>query len=142
MSLVESILHYTDLTVSQVEDEGALRQFIMEEVLRAKLKEEDKLAELREEDKVSLEDDWGLGKLQMEAFEACIEKRLIQPTFITHYPAEVSPLSRRNDDDPRVTDRFELFVAGRGTRQRLQRTERPGRPGEPLPRTGGPRTCR
>ena len=113
MTLVESILHYTDLTVSQVEDEGALRQFIIEEALRAKLKEEDKLAELREEDKVSLEDDWGLGKLQMEAFEACIEKRLIQPTFITHYPAEVSPLSRRNDDDPRVTDRFELFVAGR-----------------------------
>ena len=113
MTLVESIERYTDLTVSQVEDEGALRQFIMEEALRAKLKEEDRPAEFREEDKVSLEDDRGLGKLQMEAFEACVEKRLIQPTFITHYPAEVSPLSRRNDDDPQVTDRFELFVAGR-----------------------------
>jgi lysyl-tRNA synthetase class 2 len=59
------------------------------------------------------EADWGLGKLQMELFEARVEDRLIQPTFITHYPTEVSPLSRRNDDNPDVTDRFELFIGGR-----------------------------
>jgi lysyl-tRNA synthetase class 2 len=56
---------------------------------------------------------WGLGKVQIEIFEKTVEHRLIQPTFITAYPTEVSPLARRNDDDPFVTDRFEFFVAGR-----------------------------
>jgi lysyl-tRNA synthetase class 2 len=56
---------------------------------------------------------WGLGKLQLEIFEKTAEHRLQQPTFITAYPTEVSPLSRRNDADPFVTDRFEFFVAGR-----------------------------
>lgn len=56
---------------------------------------------------------WGLGKVQTEIFEATVEHRLIQPTFITAYPAEVSPLARRNDTDPFVTDRFEFFVGGR-----------------------------
>ncbi|MFV2091397.1 MAG: amino acid--tRNA ligase-related protein, partial [Pseudomonadales bacterium] len=62
---------------------------------------------------VRVEDAWGPGKLLTELFEARVEERLEQPTFITHYPTEVSPLSRRNDDDPDVTDRFELFVGGR-----------------------------
>ena len=56
---------------------------------------------------------YGLGKVQTEIFEKTVESRLIQPTFITRYPAEVSPLARRSDDDPHVTDRFEFFVAGR-----------------------------
>ncbi len=56
---------------------------------------------------------WGLGKLQTEIFEATVEAKLHNPTFITMYPTEVSPLSRRNDKDPSVTDRFELFVGGR-----------------------------
>ena len=51
--------------------------------------------------------------MQTEIFEATVEHRLIQPTFITAYPAEVSPLARRNDTDPFVTDRFEFFVGGR-----------------------------
>ncbi len=55
----------------------------------------------------------GLGKIQTEIFEKTVEHRLDEPTFITAYPAEVSPLARRNDDDPFVTDRFEFFVAGR-----------------------------
>ncbi len=53
------------------------------------------------------------GGLQMTLFEKTIEGRLAQPTFITAYPAEVSPLARRNDADPFVTDRFEFFVGGR-----------------------------
>ncbi len=53
------------------------------------------------------------GGLQMAIFEKTIEGHLLQPTFITAYPAEVSPLARRNDSDPFVTDRFEFFVAGR-----------------------------
>ncbi|WP_439107782.1 lysine--tRNA ligase [Congregibacter sp.] len=56
---------------------------------------------------------WGLGKIQIEIFEKTAEHRLEQPTFITAYPTEVSPLARRNDDDPFVADRFEFFVAGR-----------------------------
>jgi len=60
-----------------------------------------------------VEDHWGLGKLQMEVFEANVEGRLEQPTYITEYPAEVSPLARRNDANPDVTDRFELFIGGR-----------------------------
>lgn len=55
----------------------------------------------------------GLGKLQTMIFEELVEHRLEQPTFITQYPFEVSPLARRNDQDPSVTDRFELFIGGR-----------------------------
>ncbi len=55
----------------------------------------------------------GLGKLQTMIFEELVEHKLEQPTFITEYPFEVSPLARRNDNDPSVTDRFELFIGGR-----------------------------
>lgn len=56
---------------------------------------------------------WGAGKYLCEIFEATAEEKLIQPTFITAYPWEVSPLARRNDDNPFITDRFEFFVGGR-----------------------------
>lgn len=62
---------------------------------------------------IPVHDTWGLGKVQVEIFEKTVEHELKQPTFITQYPAEVSPLARRNDQDPFITDRFELFVAGR-----------------------------
>ncbi|MCW8196448.1 lysine--tRNA ligase [Proteobacteria bacterium 005FR1] len=62
---------------------------------------------------VPLKDSYGLGKIQVEIFEKTVEHRLEQPTFITEYPTEVSPLARRNDDNPFVTDRFEFFVTGR-----------------------------
>ena len=55
----------------------------------------------------------GIGKLQIEIFEATVEAKLLDPTFITQYPIEVSPLSRRNDQNPELADRFELFIAGR-----------------------------
>lgn len=61
--------------------------------------------------KTSAED--ALGNLQTLLFEEAVEHQLIQPTFITAYPWEVSPLSRRNDDNPALTDRFELFIGGR-----------------------------
>ena len=54
-----------------------------------------------------------LALLQTLLFEEAVEDKLIQPTFITAYAAEVSPLSRRNDENPEITDRFELFIAGR-----------------------------
>src|SRR6185436_13906944 len=56
---------------------------------------------------------WGRGKIQLELFEKTAEYQLKQPTFITAYPTEVSPLARRSDTDPTVTDRFEFFVGGR-----------------------------
>ncbi len=56
---------------------------------------------------------YGLGKVQIEIFEHTVEHRLIQPTFITEYPAEVSPLARSNNHNPLITDRFELFIGGR-----------------------------
>ena len=61
---------------------------------------------------IQVEGHQGLGKVLLEIFEKTVEPNLDQPTFITQYPTEVSPLSRRNDDDPFVTDRFELFIAG------------------------------
>jgi lysyl-tRNA synthetase class 2 len=54
-----------------------------------------------------------LGKILMAIFDEIVEKKLIQPTFITHYPVAVSPLSRRSDDNPELTDRFELYIHGR-----------------------------
>ncbi len=54
-----------------------------------------------------------LGKVITKIFDALVEPKLIQPTFITGYPAEVSPLSRRSDQQPDLTERFELFIAGR-----------------------------
>jgi lysyl-tRNA synthetase class 2 len=62
---------------------------------------------------IPLKASYGLGKVQIEIFEKTVESRLMDPTFITAYPTEVSPLARRNDNDPFVTDRFEFFVGGR-----------------------------
>ncbi len=63
--------------------------------------------------KIAYKDGDGAGKLQIEIFENTGEATLIQPTFVYAYPAEVSPLSRTNDADPFITDRFELFIGGR-----------------------------
>ena len=62
---------------------------------------------------LDVKDDDPTGKVIMAIFEATVENRLIQPHFITHYPVEVSPLSRRSADNPGLTDRFELYICGR-----------------------------
>ncbi len=62
---------------------------------------------------LDLSADIGYGKLLMEIFEEVAEHKLIQPTFITAYPTEVSPLSRKNDHNPDLVDRFELIIGGR-----------------------------
>lgn len=62
---------------------------------------------------IDVKEQYGLGKIQIEIFEKTVEHQLFEPTFITEYPTEVSPLARRSDSDPFVTDRFEFFVAGR-----------------------------
>jgi lysyl-tRNA synthetase class 2 len=77
------------------------------------LRDVDRLRSVCEQEGIHAEQSWGWGRLLMELFEHKAEHQLIQPTFVTGYPIEVSPLSRRNDDDPEIADRFELFVAGR-----------------------------
>ncbi|MBP6215937.1 MAG: lysine--tRNA ligase [Luteimonas sp.] len=63
--------------------------------------------------KVPVKPSYGWGKLLLEIFEKTVEGGLIQPTFITHYPVEVSPLARESDTEPGITDRFELFIGGK-----------------------------
>ena len=95
MTVKESILHFNpDITEAQIDDLDAA-------------------CRIAEGLEIPLKKGWGLGKVQIEIFEKTVEHRLKHPTFITAYPTEVSPLARRNDDDPFVTDRFEFFVGGR-----------------------------
>ena len=95
MSVRDSILHFNpDLTAADVDDLERAR------AVAAALQ-------------IHLKDSYGLGKVQIEIFEKTVEGKLDDPTFITAYPTEVSPLARRNDDNPFITDRFEFFVGGR-----------------------------
>ncbi len=79
----------------------------------AVLKDDEKVLALAREKGIKLEEQAGSGKAKTELFELLVEEKLIDPTFITSYPTEVSPLARRNEDNPAVTDRFELFITGR-----------------------------
>ncbi len=95
MTVVDAILAFNpDISAAEFETEEGAR------AVAARLK-------------VPLEAGYGRGKVLVEIFEKTAEPKLEGPLFITQYPAEVSPLARRNDDDPFVTDRFEFFVAGR-----------------------------
>ena len=95
LSVFDSILQYNaDIRAEQLSDEASARA-------------------IAQSLNIPLKAIWGLGKVQIEIFEKTVEHLLQQPTFITMYPAEVSPLARRNDVDPFVTDRFEFFVGGR-----------------------------
>ncbi len=79
----------------------------------ALLADEQGLLRLARAKGIVLQPDAGGGKAKTELFELLVEEKLIDPAFITSYPTEVSPLARRNEDDPSVTDRFELFITGR-----------------------------
>src|SRR5690606_23405634 len=83
------------------------------EITAAQLRDRDALAAHCARLGIPVKPGYGWGKLLLEIFEKTAEHLLVDPTFITAYPAEVSPLARRNDDDPEITDRFELFIAGR-----------------------------
>lgn len=72
----------------------------------------DKLYDYLIQSGVKLESKMELGKLQSEAFDAFVEEKLINPTFITDFPIAISPLARRNDKNPEIADRFELFIGG------------------------------
>ena len=95
ISVFDSILHYNaDISADELADEAGARN-------------------IAQRLHIPLKDYYGLGKVQIEIFEKTVEHRLDDPTFITQYPTEVSPLARRSDSDPFVTDRFEFFVGGR-----------------------------
>ncbi|MDH3751938.1 MAG: lysine--tRNA ligase [Gammaproteobacteria bacterium] len=79
----------------------------------AKLRDRDYLVSVCDKLDIPVKDSYGPGKLQIEIFEKTGEDNLRKPIFVTQYPTEVSPLSRCNDEDPFVTDRFEFFIAGR-----------------------------
>ncbi len=83
------------------------------ELSEVELKDLDALRRIAKEKGVEVKKSYGVGKLQLELFEKTAEDKLRQPTFITGYPVEVSPLARRNDAEPHLTDRFELFIGGR-----------------------------
>lgn len=72
-----------------------------------------KLQEFLKNKKVKIQKNWGVGRMLLEIFEETVESSLIDPTFVTEYPVEVSPLSRRNEDNPEFADRFELFIGGK-----------------------------
>jgi len=80
---------------------------------RARLRDVSYLRDRCKQLGIAFKENDGAGKLQMEIFEKTAEHRIAQPTFAYSYPAEVSPLARRNDADPFITDRFEFFVGGR-----------------------------
>ena len=95
LTVKEAVLHYNpSITANQLDDLAAARRFA-------------------EHLGLALKGDYSPGRILLEIFEETVEDQLIQPTFITAYPTEVSPLARRNDVDPGVADRFELFIGGR-----------------------------
>ncbi|MFA0815680.1 MAG: lysine--tRNA ligase [Anaerofustis sp.] len=63
--------------------------------------------------KLEMQQGWGIGKIMEEAFATYVEEKLIQPTFVTHHPTEISPLAKKCADDGRYTERFELFICGK-----------------------------
>jgi lysyl-tRNA synthetase class 2 len=83
------------------------------ELESSRLRDLDYLREVCQRLEIKVEESYGSGKLLIEVFEKTVEQQLDEPTFIIGYPAEVSPLARSSDDDPWLTDRFELFIAGR-----------------------------
>ena len=94
LTVKEAILEYGDIELKQLEDRDLALAYARSIGL-------------------DLPDEIGYGKLMMEIFEEVAEHKLLQPTFVTAYPTEVSPLSRKNDQDPYIVDRFELMIAGR-----------------------------
>jgi len=75
--------------------------------------DKEKILEFLKSKNISVKNGLSLGQLQGELFDEFVEHKLINPTFITEYPVEISPLARRSDVNPDITERFELFIAGR-----------------------------
>ena len=95
LTIKEAIVEYNaDVTMAQLEDYDAVKA-------------------LAQSFNIEVDSGAGIGKIQLDIFEETVEHKLMRPTFVTEYPTEVSPLARRNDENPDVTDRFEFFIGGR-----------------------------
>src|SRR5690606_13518286 len=131
MDLTEAVLRYVALEATggarfswdghEIDLAPAFRRWRMDDAVRhhnpelgaADCRDRDALARHCERLGIRVQPGWGWGKLLLEIFEATVEDGLVQPTFITHYPVEVSPLARESDAEPGITDRFELFIGGK-----------------------------
>jgi len=119
----QATLGHTKLTWEgrQIDVGAPFRRWAMADAVRHhnpevgahELRDRDALARHCERLGIRIKKDYGWGKLLLEIFEATVEGALVQPTFITQYPTEVSPLARASDHDPGVTDRFELFIGAK-----------------------------
>ncbi len=106
---------------SKIDFSKAFTSMTMEEVIikyhpnieKNNIREREYLANFAKKINIEILDTYDSGKIQIEIFDKTCESKLLEPTFIYSYPVEVSPLSRRNDKDPFVADRFEFFVAGK-----------------------------
>ena len=120
--LAETVLHKTtihyqgiDIDLTKPFKRIPLRQSILDynpDITAADLDDLDRARALAQKHDIKISADFGLGRVQSVLFEELVEKQLRQPTFITEFPAEISPLARANDNNPFITDRFELYVAG------------------------------
>ena len=117
----EDVLGTTKITYQEVEiDLGSVRTISMNDAVREETGKDflscqtvDEARAMAREIGVPFEERHGIGGILNAAFEEKVEDGLMQPTFITGHPTEISPLAKRNADDPRITDRFEFFVYGR-----------------------------
>ncbi|QUJ67986.1 lysine--tRNA ligase [Photobacterium sp. GJ3] len=101
LSMLEAIKQYNP-------DHEAIQGLTYEQV-----QDRDLMVSIAKSLRIEVETFWTCGQLLEEIFGETAEPKLLQPTFITEYPADISPLARRNDDNPFITDRFEFFIGGR-----------------------------
>ena len=113
----ESIIKWDDVDINLDNfTQSTLTSLVLDhnkELSEDDLTNKDKLSDFLKNKKVKVEKNWGVGRMILEIFEETVESKLIDPTFVTEYPVEVSPLSRRSEENPDFADRFELFIGGK-----------------------------
>ena len=113
----ESIIKWDDVDINLDNfTQSTLTSLVLDhnkELSEDDLTDKYKLSDFLKNKKVKVEKNWGVGRMILEIFEETVESKLIDPTFVTEYPVEVSPLSRRSEENPDFADRFELFIGGK-----------------------------
>ena len=113
----ESIIKWDDVDINLDNfSQSTLTSLVLDhnkELSEDDLTDKHKLSDFLKNKKVKVEKNWGVGRMILEIFEETVERKLIDPTFVTEYPVEVSPLSRRSEENPDFADRFELFIGGK-----------------------------
>ena len=113
----ESIIKWDDVDINLDNfTQSTLTSLVLDhnkELSEGDLTDKHKLSDFLKNKKVKVEKNWGVGRMILEIFEETVESKLIDPTFVTEYPVEVSPLSRRSEENPDFADRFELFIGGK-----------------------------